>query len=174
MELSRLLNESRQARVVLALYESVLSHDVEQARALVSEHWQDETFGWYFGVHRMEQATHTRFPPELVIAIEAAVLVAKRVSDELCTAHIGFSFDDTVELAPSCIRAYWDFDNLIGAMYLQMYQLMTSGGELTRCNYCGRMIALSHTDTRGRKRRRDRRFGDDACRQAHHRSKKKP
>jgi hypothetical protein len=173
MDLSRLLNESRQARIVLALYESVLNHDVEQARDLVSEHRRDTTFGWYFRLHRMEQAAHTRFPPELVLALEAAVPVAKGVSDELCTAQIGFSFDDTAELDPSCIRTYWGFDNLIGAMYLQMYQLMTSGGGLTRCNYCGRMIALSYSDPRGRKRRRDRKYCDDACRQAHHRSKER-
>ncbi len=121
----------------------------------------------------MKQAAHTRFSPELVLALEAAVLVAKRVSGELCTAEIGFSFDDAVELDPSCVRTYWGFDNLIGAMYLQMYQLMTSGGGLARCDNCGRMIALSYTDPRGRKRRRDRRFCNDACRQAHHRSKKK-
>lgn len=176
MDLSRLLVESRRVWFVLALYESVLNHDVEQGKALISELERDrtfrKTFWWYFRIHNMEQAARTRFPPELVLAMEAAVLVAKRVSDELCTAQIGFSFDDTAELDPSCIRTYWGFDNLIGAMYLQMYQLMTSGGGLARCNYCGRTIALSHTDPRGRKRRRDRRFCDDRCRQAHHRSKK--
>ena len=173
MDLSRLLDESRRAWVVLALYESVLNHDVEQAKALVFEHQRDRTFGGYFRHQRLEQAARTRFQPELVLAMEAAVIVAKSVSDELCTAQISFSFDDTVELDPSCIRTYWGFDNLIGAMHLQMYQLMTSGGGLTRCENCGRMIALTHTDPRGRKRRRDRRFCDDACRQAHHREKRR-
>jgi hypothetical protein len=173
MDLSPLFNASRRAWVVLALYESVLNHDVEHARALVSDHQRDRTFGWYFRPHRMDQAARTRFPPELVLALEAAVLDAKSVSDELCSAQIGFSFDDAVELDPSCIRTYWGFDNLIGVMHLQMYRLMKSGGRLARCDSCGRMIALSHTDPRGRKRRRDRRFCDDACRQAHHRSKKR-
>jgi hypothetical protein len=68
MDLSRLFNESRRAWVVLALYESVLNHDVEHARALVSDHQRDRTFGWYFRPHRMEQAARTRFPPELVLA----------------------------------------------------------------------------------------------------------
>jgi hypothetical protein len=173
MELSRLFDESRRVWVVLSLYESVLNHDVEQARALISDHQRDRTFGWYFRFQRMEQVARTRFPPELVLALGAAVIVAKSVSDELCSAQIDFSFDDAVELDPSCIRTYWGFDNLIGAMYLQMYRLMISGGRLTRCDSCGRMIALSHTDPRGRKRRRDKRFCDDACRQAHHRSKKR-
>jgi hypothetical protein len=177
MDSNRLFDESRRAWFLLALYESVLNHDVEQARALISELEQNralyKAFGWYFRLHRMEQAARTHLPPELVLALAAAVIEAKRVSHSLCTARIGFSLDDTVELDPSCIRTYWGFENLIGVMYLQMYQLMTSGGRLTRCDYCGRMIAHSHTDPRGRKRRRDRRFCDDACRQAHHRSKKR-
>jgi hypothetical protein len=173
MDLSRLFDESRRVWVVLALYESVLNHDVEQAKVLISEHEQSTTFGPYLRHHKMEQTDLTHFPPELELAMEAAVLVAKTVSDRHCTAQIDFTFDDAVELGPSCIRTYWGFDNLIGAMYLQMYQLMTSGGRLTRCDYCGRMIAHSHTDPRGRKRRRDRKYCDDACRQAHHRSKKR-
>jgi hypothetical protein len=177
MDLSRLFNASRRAWFVLALYESVLNHDVEQAKALIAEFERDRTFritfGLYFRPYRMEQASLTHFPPELVLALEAAVLVAKSVSDELCSAQIDFSLDDAVELDPSCIRTYWGFDNLIGVMHLQMYWLMKSGGRLARCDSCGRMIALSHTDPRGRKRRRDRRFCDDACRQAHHRSKKR-
>lgn len=31
--------------------------------------------------------------------------------------------------APTNLRARWGFRNLLGAMYLQMYSLMTSGGE---------------------------------------------
>jgi hypothetical protein len=173
MDISRLLDESRRAWIVLALYESVLNQDVEQARALISDLQGDRTFEWYFRLHRMEQAARTRFPPELVLALEAAVFVAKGVSDRLCTAHIWFSLDDAVELDSSCIRTYWHFDKLMGVIYLQMYRLITSGGGLTRCNYCGRMIALSYTDSRGRKRRRDKKYCDDACRQAHHRSKKR-
>jgi hypothetical protein len=172
MDLSRLLEESRRAWGVLALYEWVLSRDVEQARSLIAEHQRDTAFGWYFRPHELELAARTHFPVELMLALEAAVRIAKSVSDRLCTAQVDFSFDDAVELGPSCIRTYWGFDNLTGAMYLQMYRLMTSGGRLTRCNYCGRMIALSHTDPSGRKRRRDRRFCDDACRQAQHRAKK--
>jgi hypothetical protein len=117
MDISRLLDESRRAWIVLALYESVLNQDVEQARALTSDLQGDRTFEWYFRLHRMEQAARTRFPPELVLALEAAVFVAKGVSDRLCTAHIWFSLDDAVELDSSCIRTDWHFDNLLGVIY---------------------------------------------------------
>jgi hypothetical protein len=73
---------------------------------------------------------------------------------------------------PSKVTAQWHFKNLLGAMYLQMYWLMAAGSELTRCEYCGRLISLARPSPESRKRRRDKRFCDDACRQAHHRSKK--
>jgi hypothetical protein len=60
----------------------------------------------------------------------------------------------------------------VGAMYLQMYWLLESGGDVTRCEHCGLTISLSRPQPEGRKRRSDKRFCDDACRQAHHRSKK--
>jgi len=75
---------------------------------------------------------------------------------------------------PSDVTAQWHFKSLRGAMYLQMYWLMAAGSELTRCEYCGRLISLARPSPESRKRRRDKRFCDDACRQAHHRSKKKP
>jgi hypothetical protein len=81
--------------------------------------------------------------------------------------------DDEGGWVPTNVRAGWEYENLLGAMYLQMHWLMTSGGELTRCEYCGRIFALSRSHPEGRKRRRDKRFCDDACRQAHHRSKKR-
>ena len=64
------------------------------------------------------------------------------------------------------------FDNLLGAMYLQMYWLMTSSDSIARCEHCGWVILLGRPHPEGRKRRSDKRFCDDACRQAHHRSKK--
>jgi hypothetical protein len=74
---------------------------------------------------------------------------------------------------PSVVKSTWRFDNLLGAAYLQMHWLLTSGGNIARCNYCGRVIALTRPHPEGRKRRSDKRFCDDACRQAHHRSKKR-
>jgi hypothetical protein len=74
---------------------------------------------------------------------------------------------------PSEVTAQWHFKSLLGAMYLQLYWLMAAGSELTRCEYCGRLISLARPSPESRKRRRDKRFCDDACRQAHHRSRKK-
>ena len=73
---------------------------------------------------------------------------------------------------PSGVKSAWGFDNLLGAMYLQMYWLMASGGELARCEYCRRTISLARPHPEGRKPPKHKRFCDAACRQANHRSKK--
>ena len=62
----------------------------------------------------------------------------------------------------------WDFDNLLGVMYLQMYWLLEAGeNNITHCKNCGAMIKLTaskptSTDpSRTRKTRSDRQFCDN-------------
>ena len=98
--------------------------------------------------------------------------VGSRMSEKLCY-QMPHLVDYNGPWVPANVRPVWSFDNLLGALYLQMHWLMSSGGKLSRCENCGRVISLARTHSEGRKRRRDRRFCDDACRQAHHRSKKK-
>lgn len=43
-------------------------------------------------------------------------------------------------------------------MYLQMYWLITSGGDIIRCEYCGGVISLTRPRPEGRKTRRDKKF----------------
>jgi hypothetical protein len=71
------------------------------------------------------------------------------------------------------VKSHWNFYNLLGAMYLQVYWLMAFGENVARCQYCSQIISLARPHPEGRKRRSDKRFCDDACRQAHHRSKTK-
>jgi len=56
---------------------------------------------------------------------------------------------------PSDVTAQWHFKSLLGAMYLQMYWLMAAGSELTRCEYCGRLITLARPSPESRKHQRD-------------------
>jgi hypothetical protein len=65
---------------------------------------------------------------------------------------------------PSGVTAHWNFKSLLGAMDLQMYWLMAAGSDLTRCEHCGLLISLARPNPEGRKRRRGKRFCDDACR----------
>jgi hypothetical protein len=68
------------------------------------------------------------------------------------------------------LTASWGVRNLLGAMYLQFYWLVTSAGELSRCRYCGRIISYAPPipGTGERKPRRDKEFCSSQCRQNYH------
>jgi hypothetical protein len=75
--------------------------------------------------------------------------------------------------SPEGLAATWWPRNLLGAMYLQMYWLMTSSGHLTRCKYCGRIISYVLPVPVGeehkiRKPRKDKEFCNSRCRQNYH------
>ena len=101
----------------------------------------------------------------------AVALVTERVQ-RLCRPTLYFTPKYLrSETIVSGISDTWEFANLLGAAYLQMWWLMTSEGEVARCEYCHRIMSLARPGPNGRKRRRDKRFCSDSCRQAHHRSK---
>jgi hypothetical protein len=108
-------------------------------------------------------------------AITTVILSVDLTVKTLC--HLGTSIGGKGDWSPFDhppeLKSTWDFDNLLGAAYLQLHWLITSGDALARCGYCGRVLSLARPHPDGRKRRSDKRFCDDACRQAHHRSKKK-
>ena len=161
--------ESRLAWFILNMYEAALNRNVEAAEAAVrlccTQHPhllpQDDLD---------EEEKRKRY---IQHAVTLAVSFVHLKMINLCRPgpHLTAEF---YGLEPETgVRSIWIFDNLLGAAYLQMYWLMTSGGELARCEHCGRLLSLARSRPDGRKRRRDRRFCDDACRQAHHRSKKR-
>jgi hypothetical protein len=71
---------------------------------------------------------------------------------------------------PELVSGSWQPRNLLGAMYLQMYQLMISSGELRSCRYCGRIFSLA-PPTPGSKERKPhskKEFCDTRCRRNYH------
>lgn len=75
--------------------------------------------------------------------------------------------------SPDGLAATWWPRNLLGAMYLQMYWLMTSSGDLARCKHCGRIISYAPPvpvgeEYKARKPRKDKEFCDSRCRQNFH------
>jgi hypothetical protein len=61
--------------------------------------------------------------------------------------------------------------NLLGAMYLQFYWLMTSGSGITRCQHCNSPFSLGASlspQKRGRKTNANKRFCSKQCRQNHY------
>lgn len=162
-----LLAEASKAWVILCMYEAALNGDSQAAKAALD-------FGalplyakeyWAF-----LSDTHPSRKGPLGKALEIAIAWVEAEMSRRCKPLLKLGFDDPPD--PSRIVGGWRFDNLLGAAYAQMFWLMASGGQLSRCEHCGLPISLDRPSPRGRKRRRDKRFCDDACRQANHRSKK--
>ena len=68
------------------------------------------------------------------------------------------------------LTSSWAPRNLLGAMYLQFYWLITSASALSRCKHCGRIISYAPPlpQSGKRKPRKDKVFCDERCRQNHH------
>lgn len=90
------------------------------------------------------------------------------------------SFGTLAPPTEGAVRRWWDPElltrswvpvNLLGAMYLQFYWMMTSGGDLSRCKYCDQIISRASSSTgsgQTRKPRNDKVFCSSRCRQNYH------
>jgi hypothetical protein len=73
-------------------------------------------------------------------------------------------------LSPDKLTGTWRVRNLLGAIYLQFFWLITSMSDLSRCTYCGRIISYAPPMPQSGKRkpRKDKVFCDSRCRQNYH------
>ena len=72
---------------------------------------------------------------------------------------------------PELLTRSWVPVNLLGAMYLQFYWVMTSSGDLSRCKHCDQIISRAPSvtgDGKTRKPRNDKEFCNDRCRYNYH------
>ena len=171
MKLSEFRDEARRAWAVLAFYEAVLNGDAPAVRNLFLELRDDRVFALWDKVFRFERIEE-HDQGLLNTGLLCAVQTVEEVVHEMCRNRIRFAQERHKGPDLSTVHTVWNFDSLIGAMHLQMWWLMASAGDITRCEFCGRIVSLARSRPEGRKHRRDKRFCDDACRQAHHRSKK--
>jgi hypothetical protein len=171
-----------QAAGVLVLYEAVLNGDEEKVRATFLEEFPFGDSNWrthnFVPTKEVPYMIRKRAAEQLFEHVEenldgdllqyALLDVAgdvEKMVNRYCTLSLG------VEVGshnPSGVRAIWNFKNLLGAMYLQMYWLIGAGGDITSCKYCGRIISLTSPLPSARKTRQDKKFCDNACRQRHH------
>jgi hypothetical protein len=176
MDLSLFREETKRAWGILKMYEAVLNRDWEAAKLHRSEHLDELKVLDLPGLGSSKDISREEVPGlYLEDALLGAVIMVEKTVKKLC--RLGSIFTKRAffpEVDPAGVKGVWKFNNLLGAAYLQMYWLMTSGGDIARCEHCGRVMSLARPHPEGRKRRRDKRFCDEACRQAHHRSKKKP
>jgi hypothetical protein len=75
-------------------------------------------------------------------------------------------------LTPEKVTPTWGFRNLLGAMYLQFTWLVALRGDLSRCEYCKRIIShtpsLGQSEGKARKPREDKIYCNKQCQQNYH------
>lgn len=185
VSLDEFRKESGRAWRALRMYEAVLNGDAACVRELFSQYspWVGDEFKKMLEVkHRIFKRLKKHDAEEvggdwmdLDEAMHTATLLVMAYVVAFCVPSIGGvgstrwgEYPD-----PTRVTRAWEFKNLLGAAYLQMYWLMTSSGDLTRCGNCGRIVSRARPNPKGRKPRTDKRYCNSACKQAHHRSKKK-
>ena len=110
----------------------------------------------------------------------AKAVAAERVADEVAgrcqLLPLGEQDGGAKGTDPQTTFA-WMFDDLIGAMYLQMMWTMEKGVSIGRCKFCSELLPTRHAVKEGkplgRKVRDDRTVCGDACRMAYNRARKR-
>jgi hypothetical protein len=168
MNLEWFREEAQRAWVILTMYEAALKRDTQSIELVLNTQHDSDLGFWPVEIDEGNFSESELIRLALFLPfrmVEGTVAVNCR--------HILIVEGSQHPPDPSKAKGVWEFRSLLGAAYLQAYLLMASGGSVALCEQCGRIISLARSHPQGRKRRRDRKFCDDACRQAHHRSKKK-
>ena len=163
---------------VLTLYEAVLNRDADRLESLLFPPSEDPEW-----LERRQQYVDEVLRESGSSRIDVLVDQALRQVWEHVMAVAVFAYP-TINPTGSLIQqplltvdrlnASWGVRNLLGAMYLQFFWLVTSVGELARCKHCGRVISyapppvLVREKRKARKPRKDKEFCDSRCRQNYH------
>jgi hypothetical protein len=104
--------------------------------------------------------------------VEIWITVGSALSD---LAYPAITYDKesdpmSLALSPDKLTSTWRVRNLLGAIYLQFFWLITSTSDLSRCKYCRRIISYAPLmqESEGRKPRKDKVFCNRHCRQNYH------
>ncbi len=172
--------EVSRAAGVLTMYEATLSRDNEVAKKRLLEElpFLGGRIWWPVAKHLplfeedrdLESSLVTKWVEEglggdyLKYCLWTALMVVEGTVNDFCYPMLHWG-QGSNEHDPSQVVDVWGFENLLGAMYLQMYWLMGSGVNTTRCEWCGRLISLESPYPGAKQRPSHKRFCDKYCRQ---------
>ena len=165
-------SEVQTANTILTEYEAALSGDrdaLEQVSFPDVDPKAREEHRQSLGVSEQEWITRMRN----LAFTESMILTQTKLNMFASPAiHVAGSWTEP-PLTPDRFQASWDARNLLGAMYLQFYWLITSAGDLSRCKQCRRIISYAPPmpqdgNRKPRKPRSDKEFCSTQCRQNHH------
>jgi len=180
--LASIRTEVSKANLVLASYEAALSRDLEKLKTLVAEDMNDMQLEFEDVKDYMESVLMlTRGATYADVLIDWVMFnVVSNVQEVLQDYTFPSIAHQTSRSERPPLHELWSPDvlirslyprNLLGAMYLQFYWLITSTGELSRCKQCGKIIPHSPPipgTGRKRKTHKNKEFCDDRCRQNYH------
>jgi len=162
---------------ILALYEAVLNRDPDKLETLIFTPGEDPEWLERRRRHVSGYADKTGSGSIDVLVSGALAAVWEHIGALEVFAYPVISPMGSLHQRPlltvNRLKASWSVRNLLGAMYLQFFWLVTSAGELARCKYCGRIISYAPPVPVGevhkvRKPRKDKEFCDSRCRQNYH------
>jgi hypothetical protein len=167
---------------ILALYEAVLNRDPDKLEALIFTPGEDSEWLERRRRHVSGYADKTGSDSIDVLVSGALAEVCEHLGALNVFAYPTIAYPvinptgslrQQPLLTVDRLKASWGVRNLLGAMYLQFFWLVTSAGELSRCKYCGRIISYAPPipageDRKARKPRKDKEFCDSRCRQNYH------
>jgi hypothetical protein len=177
---SELHREARRANRVLTNWEAFLSGEPERAEHELLDHFPPhyseikqryisflKNRDWDLGLTYKQSLLYN-------VGLHACLGV-QDVLEAFAYPYLAFDYGNPLERlhgtpGPELAAGSWRPRNLLGAMYLQMYQVMISSGELSQCKYCGRTISYAPplSESTARKPRKDKEFCNSRCRQNYH------
>lgn len=173
--LAAIWQEAGRANEALTLYEAALTRDEERLGHLLSEAWSPEEVDKE-REHYLTRKRETKVEWGNHLADNALGIVWEIIEGPLMAftypyVNIAGSWNPRYLLTPERLVASWKSRNLLGAMYLQFYWLITSAAEKSLCRYCGRLIfdtpPLPQGGGRQRKPRSDKQYCNKQCRENH-------
>jgi len=172
--LSAVWYEVRTANEMLTLYEAALNRDPENLELLLfppdeESEWLEQRRKYGRELMRKSGASWTDVLIDMALGQVWEYVMTLGVFAYPAISTVG-NLHERQRLTVDRLTASWGVRNLIGAMYLQFYWLITSAGELSRCKYCGRIISYAPPmpETGKRKPRKDKEFCSTSCRQNYH------
>jgi hypothetical protein len=176
-----LKGEAIAANHLLINWEAFLSRDPERAEHRLFDHYpQHETdlkksSRWFLKTRGRQLGLTYKESLLYHVGLLASIGV-QAVLEAFTYPYLAFDYGNPLERlhgtpGAELASGSWRPRNLLGAMYLQMYQVMISSGKLSQCKYCGRIISYAPPipgSATSRKPRKDKVFCDSRCRQNYH------
>jgi hypothetical protein len=187
--ISALQGEAISANHVLTNWEAFLSGEPERAEHQLLDHfpppYDSEAKELYISFLRSRaRALGLTYKESLLYHVGFhACIAVQNVLEAFTYPYLAFDYGNPLERphatpGPELAAGSWRPRNLLGAMYLQMYQVMISSSKLSQCKYCGRIISYAPPipgSATSRKPRKDKEFCDSRCRQnSHYHNRIKP